>query len=296
MIEDYVLLPTLEVIKATPGLVLGFISSMNYVVVPIMAAMLVLWWRRVGMLTWVAAWWLALYIWLQYGFATPIPQSVIQLYMAVATGALILYVTSDEKRFRAVRDPVVNFLTDRKYSTVVLFLLVLIPSFVAAGVYFRMTAPVQPPLSPRTVHPANPDQITVADQSYPLNVLNNPYRALEASDPDAFRQRVERGRETYYKNCFYCHGDNMTGNGLFAHGLHPIPTNFQDAGTIAQLTESFLFWRISKGAPGLPEEGAPWDSSMPAWEKFLTPDEMWEVILFLYDFTGHRPRALEGSH
>jgi hypothetical protein len=30
---------------------------------------------------------------------------------------------------------------------------------------------------------------------------------------------------------------------------------------------------------------------MPAWEKFLSEDEMWDVILFLYDFTGQRPRA-----
>ena len=32
---------------------------------------------------------------------------------------------------------------------------------------------------------------------------------------------------------------------------------------------------------------------MPAWEKFLKEEEMWEVILFLYDFTGQKPRAKE---
>ena len=88
-------------------------------------------------------------------------------------------------------------------------------------------------------------------------------------------------------------GDNLGGNGMFVHGLDPIPTDFADAGTIPNLTESFLFWRISKGAPGLPDEGGPWESAMPAWEKFLTEEEMWEAILFLYDFTGRRPRARE---
>ena len=39
----------------------------------------------------------------------------------------------------------------------------------------------------------------------------------------------------------------------------------------------------------MPEEGAPWDTAMPAWEKFLKEEEMWDVILFLYDFTGERP-------
>ena len=37
---------------------------------------------------------------------------------------------------------------------------------------------------------------------------------------------------------------------------------------------------------------------MPSWERFLTDDEMWDVILFLYDFTGTRPRSrdVEAAH
>jgi hypothetical protein len=80
---------------------------------------------------------------------------------------------------------------------------------------------------------------------------------------------------------------------MFVHGLNPIPTNFTDKGTIAQLQETFLFWRIAKGGPGLPAEGGPWDSAMPAWEKILNEQEMWEVVLFLYDHTAQRPRAAE---
>jgi hypothetical protein len=59
------------------------------------------------------------------------------------------------------------------------------------------------------------------------------------------------------------------------------------------LRETFLLWRISKGGPGLPDEGGPWDTAMPAWEKFLKEDEMWDAILFLYDFTELKPRARE---
>jgi hypothetical protein len=80
---------------------------------------------------------------------------------------------------------------------------------------------------------------------------------------------------------------------MFVHGLDPIPTNFADVGTIPNLTETFLFWRISKGGPGLPDEGGPWESAMPVWEKFLTEDEIWNAILFLYDYTGRKPRAKE---
>ena len=62
------------------------------------------------------------------------------------------------------------------------------------------------------------------------------------------------------------------------------------------LQESFLFWRIAKGGPGMPEEGGPWDSAMPAWEDFLTEEEIWDVILFLYDFNDYRPRARVEHH
>ena len=119
--------------------------------------------------------------------------------------------------------------------------------------------------------------------------------ALQSSDPEKFKVHVAKGRETYYKNCHFCHGDAMAGDGMYAHGLNPIPTNFTDAGNIPQLQESFLFWRIAKGGPGLPEEGGPWLSAMPAWEQFLTEEEIWNVILFLYDFTGSRPRALHAD-
>ena len=59
------------------------------------------------------------------------------------------------------------------------------------------------------------------------------------------------------------------------------------------LQESYLFWRIAKGGPGLPEESTPWASAMPAWEPMLQEDEIWDVISFLYAFTGRKPRAQE---
>ena len=82
----------------------------------------------------------------------------------------------------------------------------------------------------------------------------------------------------------------MEGNGNFAHGFDPIPANLKDPTTIAMLQETYLFWRIAKGAPGLPSESTPWSSAMPAWENFLTEEEIWDVIIFLYEFTGYKPR------
>jgi mono/diheme cytochrome c family protein len=128
---------------------------------------------------------------------------------------------------------------------------------------------------------------------FDLLKLENPYRKYEKEDPEKFNQLVAQGANVYIQNCHYCHGDKLDGKGPYAQGLNPIPMNFQDVGTIAQLQESFLFWRIGTGGPGLPDEAAPWISSMPIWQNFLTEEEIWKVILFLYDYTGHRPRSWE---
>ncbi|NOX72115.1 MAG: c-type cytochrome, partial [Alphaproteobacteria bacterium] len=56
---------------------------------------------------------------------------------------------------------------------------------------------------------------------------------------------------------------------------------------------AFLFWRITKGGPGLPVEGTPWVSAMPVWEDMLKEDDVWKLISFLYDYTGYEPRSWE---
>src|SRR5881397_2623766 len=107
---------------------------------------------------------------------------------------------------------------------------------------------------------------------------------------------TQAAAKTYIRNCVYCHGDNLDGKGHFAYGFNPPPANFQDPGTIAMLQEAFLFWRISKGGPGLPKESTPWNSVMPAWEDRLTEEQTWQVIMYLYDATGQQPRRWEEAH
>ena len=246
---------------------------------------------KISPLAWVVAWVAAFWLVLHFGFVVPVPESVTHIYMGIATLALLIYLTSDRERLQRAKGPLVAFLTERRFTPWLAAVVLLVPALVVADIYLASTAPPSPPAFGRTVHPAPPDQIMVHEQAINLQTLNNPYRHLETSDPAAFRQHLADGRRVYYENCFYCHGDLMRGAGMYASGLNPIPTNFQDPNTISQLQESFLFWRISKGGPGLPAEGGPWDSAMPQWEKFLSEEEMWNVILFLYDFTGNRPRA-----
>jgi len=249
--------------------------------------------RRAGLLAWAVAWWAGIYVLLRFGFTAPIPASVVSMYMGIVTLAILAYVSSSQERRDEVSRPLLRFMTDRRYTAALAGTVVAIPALAAANVYVRMNAPLEPPYFPRTVHPASPPEITVHDRPINLDAAENPLLPLERSDPAAFRARVENGRRVYYRNCVFCHGDDLSGNGMFAHGLDPLPTNFADKETIANLRDTFLFWRIAKGGPGLPEEGGPWATAMPAWEKLLKEEEMWEAILFLYDFTGEKPRARE---
>jgi mono/diheme cytochrome c family protein len=200
-------------------------------------------------------------------------------------------VSSSEERREDISRPLVRFMTEKRYTALLAATVVAIPALAAANVYVQMSAPLQPPLFSRTIHPASPPDITVHDKKIDLNAGEDPFWPLEKSNPEEFRKHVENGRQVYYRNCVFCHGDNLAGTGMFIHGLDPIPTNLPE--TIPLLRDTFLFWRISKGGPGLPEEGGPWDTAMPAWEKFLKEDEIWDVILFLYDHSGTRPRAKE---
>lgn len=253
-------------------------------------------WFKLNRLAWMALWWVALWAAFSYGINPPLPNSIVVLFMAIITIALIAYLSADSDEFQAAQSAVTRFMVERRYAVPLLIVLVALPLLVALLVYQDLKATPQPPTSSRTIHPPPPSSINFRGTTINLATANNPYRELEESDPEAFAEHVANGRRIYFQNCFYCHGDNMEGAGMFAHGYDPLPANFNDATTIAMLQESYLFWRIAKGAPGLPNEATPWSSAMPAWEDFLTEQEIWDVIIFLYEFTGFAPRAQGMPH
>lgn len=263
------------------------------VVLPILALMVLLRLLRAGVLLWIVAWWVGLYVTFTYGFATPIPASAVRIYMAIATLALFAYAMSSRERSRGTFGPILELATNRRYTLPLALVAAAIPGLVAWGVYASLSQPIEPPFFGRTVHPSPPADISSHGQKIDLLRGENPFRALEKTDPKAFVQHVENGRRIYYSNCFFCHGDALGGDGMFAYGLSPVPANFQDSGVLPMFQETFFFWRIAKGGPGMPDEGGPGDSAMPEWERFLTNDQIWEVILFLYSDTGYRPRSWE---
>jgi mono/diheme cytochrome c family protein len=270
---------------------------MNYIVFLLTAAvMIALRFTRLKVLGWVFVWWAAIYVVLSYGIDPPLPTSVVFMFMGIMAIVLLTYLSANSDDLEQAKQTVVRFVTDKKYVLRLTALLVAIPILAMAKVYFDANKPVQAPGSGRTIHPPPPPEIQFKGKTINLSTADNPYRHFETSNPDSFRIHVENGRRVYFQNCVYCHGDDMKGKGIFAHGFDPVPANFADPTTIALLQESYLFWRIAKGGPDLPEEATPWLSAMPAWEKFLTEEEIWDVILFLYEYTNQVPREREEVH
>ncbi len=220
--------------------------------------------------------------------SAPVPSSVIFQYMVTVLVGVLLWVSDNEERWTEFKAPIHRVMVDPNQKTVRILLLIAIPSLVAFVTYDRVRQGVAAPSSLRSVHPAPPGSITFQGTTMELAGLENPLR-----HDGNLEDHYERGKELYVQNCMACHGDALAGDGHYAHGFNPAPLSFQDAGTIAQLTESFVFWRIAKGGPGLPREGTPWNSAMPAWEDFLSADDIWAVIIFIYEQSGWAPRTWE---
>lgn len=264
-----------------------------WAVIPVLLGFAALRFLKPPILAWLAAWWAGAYVLLKWGFAPPLPGSIVGMFMAILTGALALYGSADAERLASIRRGARAFFGERRFLPWVWTALVLLPLAAGYAAWREATRPVEPPANVRTIHPAPPGEIAFRGKKIDLLRAGNPYRALEGKDPAGFAAHVANGRAVYYRNCVFCHGDNLRGDGLYAHGLDPQPADFGDPTTIAMLQESYLFWRIAKGGPGLPEESTPWSSAMPAWEPVLQEDQIWDVILFLYSFTGRKPRAQE---
>ena len=222
-----------------------------------------------------------------------IPASLLTMYMFFVVAGVFMVYTFTEESARALTAPIRALVEDPSKKTIRNIVFVLVPLLAGAYTYNKMSPSFEAPVELRSIHPAPPSSVMVFGKRYDLLKLTNPYRKVEKEDPEKFKTLVAEGAAIYIQNCHSCHGGKLDGRGPYAAGLNPVPLSFQDVGTIAQLQESYLFWRIATGGPGLPKEATPWISAMPVWQDFLTEDEIWKVILFLYDYTGQRPRSWE---
>ncbi|HEY3233628.1 MAG TPA: cytochrome c [Polyangiaceae bacterium] len=239
-------------------------------------------------------------LYLRFGFSPLIPRSFQIMGGTITIISVLLYVTSSQAGREAFWLPIRNLMVERRQRPVLYALLAIIPGVVAWQSYAASLPSEEPPPLLRSVHPSPPGAIAISPhgakegKTVDLILGRNPYRELETSKPEEFKKRVSHGKSVYYQNCFFCHGDKLVADGHLAGALSPPPAKFTDE-VLPMFQETFFFWRIAKGGPGLPDEGTPWDTAMPVWEKMLSEEDMWSVILYLYDRQGLRPRKQEAK-
>lgn len=220
----------------------------------------------------------------------PLPGQVIVMYMAMSIFSFLIYFSIQEETFQAFLKPMKSVLADEDKRVLrVVLVFIAIPLLAGYITYAKVKPSYVPPVTARIVHPEPPQEIDFRGKKIRILGLENPLR----EEKDKLKDYLEEGKRIYYQNCFFCHGDDLDGKGHFAQAFNPPPLPFRGTDTIAQLPESFVFWRIAKGWTGLPPGSMPWDSAMPAFENILTEKQIWEVILFIYEATGNKPRTWE---
>jgi mono/diheme cytochrome c family protein len=219
-----------------------------------------------------------IYIFLEFVvpiFTAPIPSSVIYMYMAVAIAGILIYTSVENEDWEEFIAPVKLVLEGEKGPVPRLALLAVLPLFAGYLVYGAVAPATAPPTQLRSVHPSPPIEFVGLENPLPKTPEN-----------------IAEGRELYEANCEPCHGEEADGKGPEARGFFPEPMNFK-VESLGIIPEGYAFWRITKGGEGLPPEGAPWDSAMPAWEDILTEEEIWKIIMAEYDIAGVEPRTWE---
>lgn len=220
-----------------------------------------------------------------------IPGSVILLYMGFVLAGVVIHLTLTDERIRRFRDFFVPSAGEGRSVTLQRYgLLLVIPLVLAWGAYDATRPSYAPPVEIFQRHPTAGEGI--------LERIKVPDWAASPARWSA--AAVDKGKVIYGANCAVCHGDNLDGQGPAAEGFrYPIrPANFRDVGTIAQLTLPYMYWRLTTGGiqnqfnSAMPRWVAPADAANAATVHTydLTPDEAWQVIIYLYKATGFEPR------
>lgn len=234
--------------------------------------------------------WIAILAGLKLLVRPPMPASVMMIYMTLSTLGILVFIAANEERFRHFVAPLKAVFEGRAPKLVQAPVLIAIPLLLAWGAWLRTAPTWDAPFEPRVVHPEPPSGFALHGRRIETAVLKNPLRAADAAKLAAY---TAEGKTIYYQNCFFCHGDALGGDGHFATAFSPIPANFRDVGTLSMLQESFVFWRVATGGPGLPRSATPWKSAMPVWQNMLKEDEIWKAILYIYSGSGSTPRTWE---
>jgi mono/diheme cytochrome c family protein len=105
---------------------------------------------------------------------------------------------------------------------------------------------------------------------------------------------LARGEAIYRQHCVVCHGERGDGRGPGAATLTSKPADMTDRAGVAEMTDSYWFWRVSEG--GRVEPFVSRGSAMPAWKDVLPPADRWAVIVYQHTLSGHRGPHVPAQH
>jgi mono/diheme cytochrome c family protein len=94
------------------------------------------------------------------------------------------------------------------------------------------------------------------------------------------QQRVRNGLAHYRRNCLQCHGAPGVAPDAEAIGMTPAPVNLVP--TAREWPAQEIYWVVRHGIKM---------SGMPAWERQLNENELWEVVAFIKAMPGLSPTA-----
>jgi hypothetical protein len=114
--------------------------------IPVVLALLVVFgllrFRGANLFTWAIVWWVGCYVLFRFGFAAPIPSSVISIYMGIVTLAILAFVSSSYERREEISRPLFRLMTEKKYAPLLAATVIAIPALAAANVYVQMNVPI----------------------------------------------------------------------------------------------------------------------------------------------------------
>ena len=86
---------------------------------------------------------------------------------------------------------------------------------------------------------------------------------------------MKEAKSVFAEKCSSCHGDTGKGDGSDAMMYDPGPADLTDARRIGKFTDGELYYKITVGK-----------KPMPAFEKRLSEEQRWGLVILLRSFSG----------